>query len=382
MNLFDQSRPELIVSHRPDPALTAAERSKWKLAESERRLAFGIMRADVFTSVLLNTRPLLSPEEIQLTLPRHDDVWHNVRRLQFQHLLTTQMMEEQSICRQPFSDVVRIALDRKEILPELPPIGYELLLFGLQESVWRFTHDTNLFRRLAGSVQSRAGQSCDDDHDLGTQDTSYDDHLGLPPRQMDEFCSDLDRLRHGLKTWKQGFDRARLSIHFNPCRDTVMSCLLLFHLSMLRLSAPLKDLHQVSYATFERCAQDRPTIDRVQEWSATTSAVNALHHARNIWSMVELETQRRVEARARFNFLAFCSLHHAVAVLWAISELRPTTFALANEQRQSFDMNDPGIDVPERVFAECAHLFNRLSPLGGSSFGHAALRLSKCRFPK
>jgi hypothetical protein len=43
--------------------------------ETRKRIAFGIFRADIFMSAVLNTRPFMSAEEIKLRFPCSDEIW-------------------------------------------------------------------------------------------------------------------------------------------------------------------------------------------------------------------------------------------------------------------------------------------------------------------
>ncbi|SMR53674.1 unnamed protein product [Zymoseptoria tritici ST99CH_1A5] len=95
------------------------------LLEGRKMLAFGILRAETFMSVLLNKKPLISSEEINLPLP-------------YAHELPTTFSHEDPVPQEPplpcggllFSDLIRIALDEEEMLPPLRPFDIEPALFG------------------------------------------------------------------------------------------------------------------------------------------------------------------------------------------------------------------------------------------------------------
>ncbi|KAI5205111.1 hypothetical protein E4T39_03147 [Aureobasidium subglaciale] len=122
---------------------------QWVFAEGCKRLAYGIVRGEVFMSVLLDSKPLASYEEVDLELPYSDTLWTTKR--QFAREYISAVSREHSLCRGIiFSDLVRVALDPNEVLPLLQPLEHELLLYGLQYSVWRFSHDPSMFKRLTG----------------------------------------------------------------------------------------------------------------------------------------------------------------------------------------------------------------------------------------
>jgi hypothetical protein len=72
MDLFSADRTHILTGH------ASAEDDKlrvWMHIEARKQLAFGILRADVYTSVLMSSRPLISAEEVELDLPAPDDIW-------------------------------------------------------------------------------------------------------------------------------------------------------------------------------------------------------------------------------------------------------------------------------------------------------------------
>ncbi|KAH0198873.1 hypothetical protein KCU99_g7528, partial [Aureobasidium melanogenum] len=134
---------------------------QWVFAEGCKRLAYGIIRAEVFMSVLLDLKPLASYEEIDLELPYSDALWTTKKLFAREYI--TAVSSEHSLCRRMiFSDLVRIALDPNEVLPLLQPLEHELLLYGLQYSVWRFSHDSGMFKRLTGLDSSEPGPTTND----------------------------------------------------------------------------------------------------------------------------------------------------------------------------------------------------------------------------
>ncbi|OQO07453.1 hypothetical protein B0A48_07150 [Cryoendolithus antarcticus] len=135
LNLFEGTVMG-INDNSDGPLDTVASYGRWKQAELQRRLAFGILRADVYTSVLLNTRPLMPFEEVNLTLPHSDGLWHNVDSLTPREQAIAARAEAQTTSQVPFSDLLRILLDREEPKVAVGAVGTELCLFGLQMPVW------------------------------------------------------------------------------------------------------------------------------------------------------------------------------------------------------------------------------------------------------
>lgn len=391
----------------------------WFQSEARKRLAFGILRADVYTSVLLNSRPLLSHDEIDLTMPCSDDLWRNPDGLSAKEQVLAARVESRHHPRIMFSDMLRILLDRRETIPAMGLMGYELCLFGLQASIWKFSHDPDLFRRLTGhefprhSNPNKAGSHQDIGNIRGVTDQCHtqnhragaisgrdDDQSGQsfdhlhepsdllsdalvdPTRAMLDMHTDKERVEAALGRWHQSFH----SIQFPPKarhRDTLMSVLLLWNVSCMRLNAPLHPLHEISYRAGEGHMVDAQKSRQAHTWAKSAGAVVAATKAVRICDLIQYELDRPLASRARFNFLAFGSLHHAAVVLWTMSEVGGDLPSLKEGLRSKASI--AGSMLVQRdtngLLKVCARLFRELSPLGGASFGLAADRLAKSRFP-
>ncbi|KAF2485020.1 hypothetical protein BDY17DRAFT_95235 [Neohortaea acidophila] len=394
MNLFARTKHPAATS-RPHAPAAAAERSSWSSAEQQRRLAFGILRADVFTSTLLNTRPYLTYEEFRITLPRSDSLWHNDKCLTVEQLLVAQQFEDE---QHPlnFADLVHIALERDEDLPQLTAAGYELCLFGLQGLVWSFSQDTDVLHQMKEHMASSgefdecsasatrdavahpktAGEYSPPSNTISNSrslmTSSYSDNgpdaLAVTPRRMSNLQSGYARLVDALHRWHRDMRRARPDAR----RDSRMSGMLLYHISHLQLFTSLQDLHHISYACMEERPADHTILTKVQRWVVSKQASLARSHAWSIWSIVRDEHRREIHQRSRFNFLAFCGLHHAAVVIW-------TMHAGRNGDPSHENLADH-LDVRQWL-SECAAMFDALSPLGGASFGAAARKLARRPFP-
>jgi hypothetical protein len=117
-----------------------------------------------------------------------------------------------------YSDLVRIAMDRHEVLPDLSVAHRDLILFGIQDSVWRFSNDPNLFSRMRLSsqpkdsigsdlfTQSARGSSIENPNSICIRDDSLPspeasetyDHLE-EHRQMADLQQEHDRTLHFLR---------------------------------------------------------------------------------------------------------------------------------------------------------------------------------------
>lgn len=410
LELFQQPA-RLKISHQTDDSLSNKEKlSRWLQSETRNRLAFGILRADVYTSVLLNSRPLLSFEEIDLITPCSDDLWRDMEGLSVGEQLIAVRIEDRHYAPTIFSDLLRLLLDRGENVPAMRPISHELCLFGLQAPIWKVSHDPDLFQRLTGEKyvrrprstlrgplasatenalknarnqgqNSRQAEPRAAIHDLlsGTFEPPTD-ALAQNSRSMDDMQNDRDRVEDALESWYQGFQSVR-SPQVTEHRDALMSCLLLWHMSYLRLYAPLHQLHDVSYRTGDQQTGHCDSIEQAKAWAGSKEACTAASRALKICNLVHFELERPVKSRASFNFLAFGSLHHAAVVLWTLSEVRKD-FSFLGKEKETGPFSSMLIEGnTSGLLTACANLFRMLSPMGGVSFGLAADRLSSVQFP-
>jgi hypothetical protein len=379
------------------PEAEEARLARWRSLESRKRLAYGIMRADVYTSVLLNSRPLLSYEEIYLTLPHSEKLYHNDGELSTREQLLTSRIEAERCPQMVFSDLLRVMLERNEKAPLDDAVAFELCLFAMQSPLWRFSHDVELFPRLTGTEWETASPLGSNDRRTSfsiPEPTSTDllsgrpytvsDRLGRVHRSMSDMRDDRDRMERALEKWHDSFLAARHAPAFTKYRDSLMSSLLLFNTSHLQLHAPLAQLHNVSYRAGETRPVSSKAVQQIYDWSISRNAICATERAVAICDLISQELDRPENSRACFNFLAFGSLHHATVVLWTMSEIGSSSEDGNSDRPRSFSRFMCKLEDGDThgLLQECSALFNNLSSLGGASFGTAAEQLSTSRFPK
>ena len=353
------------------------ELARYRAFETRRRIAFGIFRTDIYTSVLLSTRPIMTSEEIKLTFPRPDRLWVNADQLSLEDQLQGYRTEDARTLQMPFSDLIRIFYERQEAKPNLGPVGYELALFGLQESVWRFSQDPELFPRLTGECLADTDPKVVLGLLANTQSTNGNvipGSTGFWSRRMYDLHTDRARLVQALETWSQAVQAAIATGAYTNHQDTLMSSMLLYRLSKLRLCAPLEKLHHISYRADQPRTVDAHIHQKVEAWTKSKFAQEAAQEAWDVKKLIEQELQKPAGDRARFNFLAFCSLHHAAVVLWTIAGTEEH-----RSESSAYNISDLAVND---FLKDCANLFRQLSPLGGNSFEAAAHRLHIYRFPQ
>lgn len=367
---------------------TEQEIAGWANNESRKRLAFGILRADIFASVLLNTRPLLSAEEIHLDLPTNDEVWENMDKIPQDQLVALLRAELSSTLGLPFCDLVRVAEDRGEALLNMNARGYELLLFGLQGRVWQFSHDRSMFTRLTGHPEGMARQTDSASSSItgriSASSSSNSDKLGIIFRGMEDLRDDCHRTTQALQKWEQSFTAIRTTQGFGKDRTSVMSSMLLLHISYLRLCAPLADIHSAAYTIMENKHFEQAKLRVLFEWTKSSEAMRAVGHVRQIWSLLHHEISRRGTNKAKYNLLAFSGLHHAAVIIWVFAGSHKEQNADAPEL-PGWDESSPISlvrDNSQTLLRTVVSLYKRLIPRGWISFAAAAEKLALHPFPE
>ncbi|KAJ6282729.1 hypothetical protein J3E71DRAFT_380240, partial [Bipolaris maydis] len=376
--------------------------SVWLQLEARRRLAFGIFRVDTYTSVLLHTKPLVSLEEIDLQLPMCDSVW---RSDQMPASLCLQMIKfDQTPGRHLWaSDIYRIAMDQHESLPPLDPVGQELLLFGLQYPIWRFSKDQELFTRLVGSDEFLANiaspaQSLESPNMNASPSSMHrprqpsrgaidaEAHqLDSATRSMEDLMHERKQLNSALEKWERNLALVKTFVRTNLDRSILMSCLLLFHLGFLRLNAPLEELHQIQYRLADNRVVDDSTITAVRTWARSRKGRAVAERACSLRNIIARESKVPESRRVLFNLLAFIGLHHGAVILWAYSESRATGNPAEPQQSPLvLESEDPiYVDTVDsrKILSSYVELYDRVSPAQWSSFAKAADKLSSKKFP-
>ena len=411
MDLFSplksQKSPLSILDLESSSPVKSEWLSRWVRAETRKRLAYFILRLEVYTSVLLNTRPLLSPEELQLELPCSPFLWLTIFPSDSQFVAAIQQ-DAASNNREKvlFCDGVRLIMDREEHPPTFDGMFVELILFGLQSHLWRLCRDVEALVRLIGmhispdlpfdgldpeakltsrvpllSVRKLTGI---DRSRLRSSLEQFEDHLLQRFRHMEDLRADHERTFSALRKWRHMLNAISNRQLTTNDRSSIMSSILLYHLSFLRIFAPIDDLHHVSYRVTNDNIADADILNHIWTWSQSEQCRIAVQHACIIWNLLFAECERAPETQARFTFMAVIGLHHAAVVVW--------TYAGTHEGQSDLKLgsNDDGEArvpvVKERrqvLMGMFVQLFNRISPAWAfrSSFSAAAVRLSGTSFP-
>ncbi|KAH7070070.1 hypothetical protein FB567DRAFT_219099 [Paraphoma chrysanthemicola] len=359
----------------------------WLQMEARRRLAFGIFRGDTYTSVMLHTKPLISLEEIDLCFPTCDSVWRGER---MPSSLCIQLIDsDHSLGRElRASDVYRIAMDRKEPLPPLDPSGHELLMFGLQYPIWRFSRDESMLNQLVGNedISEQAESPMEvHGHRKGSAADRETYRIDSATRQMDDLRLELSRLICALRKWEQALPLVKTFTRTDRDRSSLMSGLILYHLGFIRLEAPLASLHQIQYRLADGRIIDDELIASVRLWIDAPRCQRAAKRACNIWTIIAHETQKPSKIPIKFNLLAFIGLHHAAVILWSYAGGRknPSNIEAEEIPLTLEDVDKGRIDLSDQfaVLGSFSKLYESISSGRWSSFAQAAEALSRQELP-
>jgi hypothetical protein len=416
MDLYSTSRHQRELSHVPTSTQESPENSRWLarwlLSESRKRLAYGILRAEVYTSVLLNARPMLCAEEIALELPCSNYLWLT-RFSSDSHFIAAIRQDATSNMSEglPFSDVVKIIMERNEITFPLSVVSQELLIFGLQEHVWRTCHDPDMLHRLTGAgsdsneiydglegspyIQDRPASSRtapphrNRSLSMNAGAYSLESRLTNRSRQMVGLRNDHKTTASALYNWRQLLTARHRELTRSE-RTSLMSGLLLFHISFLRMFAPIEKLHHISYRIGSSTGPEGEIVRAVWSWSQSEHAKIAVEHACIIWSLLFQECSQEEDTRAWFNFLALLGLHHSSVVIWTFSgthtgdpsegDSPAMTLGVAGDAENKLPVI---LGMSRDLMTMFVRLYSYISPAWSvrSSFSAAAVRLANSEFP-
>lgn len=408
MNLFSANR--LTRTHpgvHDSMSWPEQERAIINRTEAKRRLTFGIYRVDIYMTVLLNTRPIMSYEEIEMeTL----SCLHRDAYLRGELYRAPAPDDRKTAGGLRYCDLMRIALERDEDLPYLDPIEHELLLYGLQQKVWEICFDPDALTRLTGEAKTWAGHDAETPNNNHTSPSTgsahhdlLDDLLEGGMRQMKDLRADRQRIIRALQKWKSSFLRSQSRRQDENDRGSVLSSLQLYHLTYLRLHAPVENLHLISYCLDDERNPEQRVLDLVRTWVMAPGAATAVEHACHIYTLIQKEVSRSPHLRGRFNVFAYIGLHHASVVIWTYAGTHPSTssppdfakkpISASPEPAKKFTLpigddgkNDTLIcrENSSVLLKAFARLYERVSPAWAltTSFKVSALRMANHMFPE
>ena len=310
---------------------------RWIRSETRKHLAAGLLLLESDVSLLFGTRPLVSAEEFGVSLPCSLGIWTSESP-------SPPIPAGEDVERPLFSQLVRIALDLDEPFPDLDSWTMKLIMYGVQEHVWRYSWEQGFMYRF--------GQNAGENPENRTNH-KLSDHSRRP---MKDYWTGRERLIRALNRCNETLSANTVLRHAQSQRSNLLAGRVLFHLSFMKLMAPLSFIHQIFLDTSQH-NPNGPATRTVKAWAHTEEASNAAHHALKVRALLKIELDRENRKRAKFMVLSQLGMFHAAAILWAIagarnaSELRVLD-PLTNEEIQ---LNQASNSVLMHEYAEVLH---------------------------
>ncbi len=291
VNLFSET-PE--SPHDGEESLT-----RWIKMERKRRMAFAFLRWEAISSILLNTSPQLSCEELCLKIPCNQELWLYVGPDWRERLLTAR---QEAAFHPMYAELFWHlhgggGTGSLALTPLSAPI-HELMLYGLHLP-------------------------------LGTTPLHSQHTLRSP---------DWESVRRMLNPISL-YDRENLSAW------------LLYHLAYIRIHSNMNLFKIPSTGSEDPTAGpfQQQRINDLTCWSTTTSAKVALHHACQIWYLITATLQQddlvtpyfpNQRAASQHNIVAIICLYYAGIVMRTMADLCPSIDAQILQPRHMHIMGE------------------------------------------
>lgn len=283
---------------------------QWIRSETRKHLAAGLLMLENDVSLLFGTRPLVSAEEFGISLPCSHGVWTS-------ESVTPPDLSQVQVQQPLFSQLVHIALDLNEPYPNLDPFAMKMIMHGIQDHVWRYSYEHGFMYQFG-----QAGRGIAPVRPCSSGISSDPDLLDHSRRPMKDYWRGRQRLVQVLDRWKQTLETNALPQHAESQRSSLLAGHLLFHLSFMKIWAPLSSIHQLFLDTGQGNTNNA-AAHVVRAWAHTEDASKAAHHALTVRAVLKKELDRAKEARAKFMVLSQLGMFHGAAILWAITGTRP-----------------------------------------------------------
>ena len=351
---------------------------QWVRSENRKHLAIAMLMLENDVSILFGTRPLVSAEEFGISLPCPVDLWTAEDDSPSTKLEETEE-EEQPL----FSELVHLALDIDEPLPPLNPYQMAMIVHGFQAHVWRFSYEYGFStQQRATAIVSQQSASRTITTTGITPPSDSSQSPPAPGRSMKMFWSGREQLIQALNRWRQVLVANTPSEKAPSQRFGLLVGHVMYHLSFMRLLAPLSAIHRLFLDTYQGNTKSF-TLQIVSTWVQSEHAREALHHALTTRSLLYAELSRPKEQRARFNILPQFGLFHGAAILWALSgacrETGPTVYDAVS--RREIQISQHTVHKILQSFAKLLHVIG-LEWNGMSTLVSAVRDMAQVKFPR
>ena len=400
MNIFSRQTPMAAAEHghRSDAHLL----NSWLRKESSKRLAFAILRLEMYTSSLHSTRPLISAEEMDIELPCSRFLWYSEFKSSQSFISAIQQEDSMRTSRPLFSDLVRILHDPEEKLPHIDMLDQELMMNAMQEYVWRACAARDSLERMIPTTPvfqldldngiDEVGCVAGIRQHIATPKNSFTDaHLVRHIRAMSSIRRKDTVVATALRKWHESCLTSEVPSAVAD-RSSLLSCLLMYHMNFLQLHAPVELIHIICHLPLSTHMTTHEALSKVRLWSTSKRSPVAVQHAISIFKLLKHEAHKELSARAHFNFLTMIGLYHSAALLWVYAGVAGHGIvdedAVMSVTNLELDCIDHRISISSTTLPSLMEafvtLFHEINPAWAprSSFCAAVQRLSQLNFPK
>ncbi|KAH8805338.1 hypothetical protein F5884DRAFT_444730 [Xylogone sp. PMI_703] len=382
--------------------------SRKMTAEARKILAYTMLKADIYTTLLLNTKPFVSVEDIELVPRCSDVIWKAISEAgegfssEFQH-------DDTAGSDLAFSNIFRIAMDKDERGPPLDSVRLKLLLLVLQVYVWKYSHDPYLLQKALAtpnsvSLLSTLNESIEDKNQFYNPDYNEEPHsiyqanyslpsvpassAGHTSQSLEYPQLDIEGLLSALRKSKASLDSIQILSNSHQIHKDLTICCVLYHLSYVRFLAPLDFLHQISHHLMCQKPVDKEIQDFVYHWAYTDTAVLAVQHSLKLWSIIDTKSQPDTSnLKIKVNIVWSCGLFHAAVVLWTYSSTQNRCKENDHKCRFMYTAVADGKPIylcrgaTKSTLSHITQSLRLISPRCRSSFVSALVQLSQYQFP-
>ncbi|KAJ9654476.1 hypothetical protein H2198_006485 [Neophaeococcomyces mojaviensis] len=398
MDLFTQVPPISVVHDAASSRTMNDWLEHWIRRESRKRLAFAILRLEMYISALQATRPLLSAEEMDVELPCSRYLWHN--NFGSNATYVSAIRQELSMSYQTilFSDLIRLTYDEEEKIPHLDLLSHELLMNATQEKVWAACSGKATLQRLVPHVDSFSKDSIADPVEV---DESPDSAVHYATKKAGKSMEGL-LATHSRKLLSTRLCIKKTVLMLRKChnsqltreipsdiseRSSLLSCLLIYHLGFLQLNAPLQLIQSICHMDGDTRLGQPELWAKLWTWRRSLNSREALSHATAIYELLNHEARRPSSDRAYVNFLTMIGLYHSATLVWVYANTCEIQQTVGDIGFESIELDNIYIQVKgnqSRALMEAfGLLFRRINPAWASrsSFCAAIKRLEGLVFP-
>ncbi|RHZ50381.1 uncharacterized protein CDV56_103912 [Aspergillus thermomutatus] len=317
---------------------------RWIRMERRRRLAFAFLQCETYSSILFHTRPLVSHRDFDLKIPCSQELWTYVGPDWREKMLTASQAANSHTL---YADLVHTATDGTfGNSAALDATSSELILCGLQmllrevseQNSHSIMHSTLAFQMMNPQHHSAFLFAADG---MAQQHLSPRSWTSIPYSDQSSSSSASSHFVSSQNIYPADYQQACQSLNnwrtiqevldlISPPHTTRPAPWLLYHIGCINLHADINALQTLFGCSGEsrNQAETQTAEKKIMSWASSYAAKVALHHAYQIWQVVETNLQRNEINNAsnsnhNRHILPIISLYYAGMIMRAMADLYP-----------------------------------------------------------